>query len=214
MRRAGDGRGAVSVAYACAFWPMAFSARCATTIRTRRMIRGSGCGPRLRLLGLVVVIGLMPMTLPAWLVDAAAGAVTGAPVHEIALWHGLRRRAVDVAGGDWRRRDAAGRLSPPCARLGCGAPARGKARCSMRIAAARGAARARDRGCTTARFARLGGGGRWRLLAAALGLCRRQPCARHPRDDCRCAGRRCRLWAVLMVAALAASACTATGSGA
>ena len=42
------------------------------------------------LAALVVGIGLMPMTLAAWLVDAAASAVTGAPVHaHIKLWHGL-----------------------------------------------------------------------------------------------------------------------------
>ena len=39
---------------------------------------------------LVVLIGVMPMTTAAWLVDAAAGAVTGAPVEvEIKHWHGL-----------------------------------------------------------------------------------------------------------------------------
>jgi multicomponent K+:H+ antiporter subunit A len=42
------------------------------------------------LAGLVVLIGLLPMTLAGWLVDAAAGAVTGAPAHaHIAHWHGL-----------------------------------------------------------------------------------------------------------------------------
>ncbi|NBE07673.1 monovalent cation/H+ antiporter subunit A [Paragemmobacter ruber] len=39
---------------------------------------------------LVVLIGVMPMTTAAWLVDVAAGAVTGAPVEvEIKHWHGL-----------------------------------------------------------------------------------------------------------------------------
>ncbi|MFT4149385.1 MAG: proton-conducting transporter membrane subunit [Paracoccaceae bacterium] len=37
----------------------------------------------------VVLIGLMPMTLAGPLVDAAAGAMTGVPVHlHLALWHG------------------------------------------------------------------------------------------------------------------------------
>ncbi len=39
---------------------------------------------------LVVLIGLMPMTLAAWLVDAAVGAVTGQAVAvKISHWHGL-----------------------------------------------------------------------------------------------------------------------------
>lgn len=39
---------------------------------------------------LVILIGLMPMTMTAWLVDAAAGAVTGAPAEVyIKHWHGL-----------------------------------------------------------------------------------------------------------------------------
>ena len=39
---------------------------------------------------LVILIGLMPMTTAAWLVDVAAGAVTGAPAEvHIKHWHGL-----------------------------------------------------------------------------------------------------------------------------
>ncbi|MFM7335987.1 MAG: monovalent cation/H+ antiporter subunit A, partial [Tabrizicola sp.] len=42
------------------------------------------------LAALVVVIGLLPMATAAWLVDVAAGAVTGTPVEvEIKHWHGL-----------------------------------------------------------------------------------------------------------------------------
>lgn len=44
---------------------------------------------------LVVLIGLMPMTFAGWLVDAAAGAVTGAPVHaHIVHWHGAHSPAL------------------------------------------------------------------------------------------------------------------------
>jgi multicomponent K+:H+ antiporter subunit A len=44
---------------------------------------------------LVVLIGLFPMTMSAWLVDAAAGAVTGEPVAvKITLWHGLEAVAL------------------------------------------------------------------------------------------------------------------------
>jgi multicomponent K+:H+ antiporter subunit A len=44
---------------------------------------------------LVVVIGLFPMTSVAWLVDTAAGAVTGTPVAvKITLWHGLEAVAL------------------------------------------------------------------------------------------------------------------------
>ena len=47
------------------------------------------------LAGIVVAIGLLPMTLAGGLVDAAAAAVTGAPVHaKIALWHGLESPAL------------------------------------------------------------------------------------------------------------------------
>jgi multicomponent K+:H+ antiporter subunit A len=42
------------------------------------------------LAGLTVVIGVFPMVTAAWLVDAAAGAVTGGPVGvKLSLWHGL-----------------------------------------------------------------------------------------------------------------------------
>jgi multicomponent K+:H+ antiporter subunit A len=44
---------------------------------------------------LVVLIGLFPMTMSAWLVDAAAGAVTGEPVAvKITHWHGLEAAAL------------------------------------------------------------------------------------------------------------------------
>ncbi|MES2916355.1 MAG: monovalent cation/H+ antiporter subunit A [Pseudomonadota bacterium] len=44
---------------------------------------------------LVVVIGLFPMAVAAWLVDAAASAVTGEPVRvKIAFWHGLATPAL------------------------------------------------------------------------------------------------------------------------
>ncbi|MFN3994531.1 MAG: monovalent cation/H+ antiporter subunit A [Tabrizicola flagellatus] len=44
---------------------------------------------------LVVVIGLFPMASAAWLVDVAAGAVTGAPVAvKISHWHGLEPAAL------------------------------------------------------------------------------------------------------------------------
>ena len=54
---------------------------------------------------LVVIIGFMPMTSAAWLVDAAASAVTGEPVQSyIKHWHGLESPALwmsaaAVAGG-------------------------------------------------------------------------------------------------------------------
>ena len=49
---------------------------------------------------LVVLIGLMPMTMAAWLVDAAAGAVTGGPVQvKIAHWHGLGSPALWMSIG-------------------------------------------------------------------------------------------------------------------
>ncbi len=64
---------------------------------------GLWSGPAL-LVGLVVLIGLLPMTMAGWLVDAAATAVTGAPQHaHLALWHGvnlpLMLSLVAVAGG-------------------------------------------------------------------------------------------------------------------
>ena len=44
---------------------------------------------------LVVAIGLMPMTLAAWLVDSASAAVTGGTPHaHIKLWHGLESPAL------------------------------------------------------------------------------------------------------------------------
>jgi multicomponent K+:H+ antiporter subunit A len=44
---------------------------------------------------LVVLIGLFPMTMAAWLVDVAAGAVTGEPVAvKIYHWHGLETPAL------------------------------------------------------------------------------------------------------------------------
>ena len=44
---------------------------------------------------IVVVMGLLPMTIAGGLVDAAAAATTGAPVHaKIALWHGLESPAL------------------------------------------------------------------------------------------------------------------------
>jgi len=44
---------------------------------------------------LVVSIGLLPMPLVGWLVDAAASATTGSPQHaHIALWHGLQAPAL------------------------------------------------------------------------------------------------------------------------
>ncbi|NUB44256.1 monovalent cation/H+ antiporter subunit A [Fertoebacter nigrum] len=47
------------------------------------------------LAGLVVLIGLAPMATAAWLVDAAAGAVTGAAVEvKISHWHGLEPAAL------------------------------------------------------------------------------------------------------------------------
>jgi multicomponent K+:H+ antiporter subunit A len=57
------------------------------------------------LAALVVAIGVMPMTTVAWLVDAAAGAVVGAPVDiKITHWHGLEAPAlwmsiIAVGGG-------------------------------------------------------------------------------------------------------------------
>jgi multicomponent K+:H+ antiporter subunit A len=42
---------------------------------------------------LVVLIGLMPMTMVGWLVEASASAVTGCRTHpHLALWHGVTRR--------------------------------------------------------------------------------------------------------------------------
>ncbi|MDR0808390.1 MAG: DUF4040 domain-containing protein, partial [Gemmobacter sp.] len=47
------------------------------------------------LAGITVLAGLMPMTLTGGLVDAATGAVTGAPVHaRLALWHGAENAAL------------------------------------------------------------------------------------------------------------------------
>ncbi|MDB5664321.1 monovalent cation/H+ antiporter subunit A [Cypionkella sp.] len=47
------------------------------------------------LAGLVIAIGLAPMSLTAWLVDAAASATTGQTIHaHIALWHGLESPAL------------------------------------------------------------------------------------------------------------------------
>jgi multicomponent K+:H+ antiporter subunit A len=47
------------------------------------------------LAALVVIIGLVPMASAAWLVDAAAGAVTGEAVEvHIKLWHGLHAPAL------------------------------------------------------------------------------------------------------------------------
>lgn len=44
---------------------------------------------------LVVLIGLFPMTMSAWLVDVAAGAVTGEPVAvKITHWHGIEAAAL------------------------------------------------------------------------------------------------------------------------
>ena len=56
------------------------------------------------LVGLVVAIGIMPLTIAGGIVDAAAGAVTGGAEHaHIALWHGLTPAlglsVVAVAGG-------------------------------------------------------------------------------------------------------------------
>lgn len=56
------------------------------------------------LAGLVVLIGLFPMPVTGWLVDAAAGAVTGGAVHaHIAHWHGwtlpLGLSVIAVLGG-------------------------------------------------------------------------------------------------------------------
>ncbi|MEY4872915.1 MAG: hypothetical protein RLZZ563_2245, partial [Pseudomonadota bacterium] len=54
---------------------------------------------------LVIVIGIIPMTATAWLVESAASAVTGAPVQaQIKHWHGLASPAlwmsiIAVAGG-------------------------------------------------------------------------------------------------------------------
>ena len=47
------------------------------------------------LVAMVGMIGVMPMTSVGWLVDAAAGAVTGEAVHaKIKLWHGLQSPAL------------------------------------------------------------------------------------------------------------------------
>lgn len=47
------------------------------------------------LVAFVVAMGLLPMPVAGWLVDAAAGAVTGAPMHaHLALWHGLQSPAL------------------------------------------------------------------------------------------------------------------------
>lgn len=47
------------------------------------------------LVAFVVVMGLWPMPVARWLVDAAAGAVTGAAVQtHLALWHGLQSPAL------------------------------------------------------------------------------------------------------------------------
>lgn len=44
---------------------------------------------------LVIAIGLAPMPMAAWLVDAAASATTGTAIHaHIALWHGLQSPAL------------------------------------------------------------------------------------------------------------------------
>ncbi|GLS85788.1 monovalent cation/H+ antiporter subunit A [Cypionkella aquatica] len=51
--------------------------------------------PPALLAALVVAIGLAPMPMAAWLVDAAASATTAQPVHaHIALWHGLTSPAL------------------------------------------------------------------------------------------------------------------------
>jgi multicomponent K+:H+ antiporter subunit A len=47
------------------------------------------------LVGFVVAMGLLPMPVAGWLVDAAAGAATGAPVQtHLALWHGSESPAL------------------------------------------------------------------------------------------------------------------------
>ena len=52
-------------------------------------------GPPAFLALLVVLVGLFPMTMAAWLVDAAAAAVTGEPVSvKISIWHGLEAVAL------------------------------------------------------------------------------------------------------------------------
>ncbi|UXU75392.1 MULTISPECIES: monovalent cation/H+ antiporter subunit A [unclassified Paracoccus (in: a-proteobacteria)] len=56
------------------------------------------------LVALVVLIGLMPNLMAGWLVEAAAGAVTGAEVHpHFKLWHGvtlaLKLSVIAVLGG-------------------------------------------------------------------------------------------------------------------
>ena len=64
---------------------------------------------------LVIIIGVIPMTATAWLVDAAASSVTGTTVQSyIKHWHGLESPAlwmsiIAVAGG-WAALSAYGRL--------------------------------------------------------------------------------------------------------
>ena len=105
---AGHPRGAVlGRLQLSAFWPTASWGPGAATIPTTPHDPGPGLWGAPALLALLVVlIGLFPMLTAAWLVDAAAAAVTGEAVHrpDQPLARAGSRRPVDVAGRHRRRR--------------------------------------------------------------------------------------------------------------
>ena len=96
--RAGHDRGAVlGRLFASAFWRMASLARCAMTIPHTPHDPGPGLWRHacLPCWSWLLVIGLFPMATAAWLVDAAASAVTGEAVTaKITHWHGLEAPAL------------------------------------------------------------------------------------------------------------------------
>ena len=87
---------AVSVAYSLRFLSHGFLGPVRTDYPHQPHDPGPGLwGAPAFLALLVVLIGLFPMTMAAWLVDAAAGAVTGEPVAtKISLWHGAEAIAL------------------------------------------------------------------------------------------------------------------------